>query len=291
MSIAVTHFTDPGCPWAYSAAPALRTLEWRFADQLEWELVVIGLTETAEQYERRGYTPERVVASRRVFAERFGMPCGYQIKSGVSGTSRACRAVMLAAEQSYTLGNAALAALQRLQFTTADRLDDDSAIARALDVIEGIDGAAVVACLDDDDVLERYESQRLRSRQAAGTPTEAQGKSATSDGPVRYTAPSLVFTAPDGRSLEAGGFQPIEAYDVVLANLDPKLERREPPSSVLDVISGFPQPLASAEIAAVMALPLVVPSIPDTVALLEELVVAGKVIREPLGEDALWHAA
>ncbi len=291
MSIAVTHFTDPGCPWAYSAAPALRTLEWRFADQLEWELVVIGLTETAEQYERRGYTPERVVASRRVFAERFGMPCGYQIKSGVSGTSRACRAVMLAAEQSYTLGNAALAALQRLQFTTADRLDDDSAIARALDVIEGIDGAAVVACLDDDDVLERYESQRLRSRQAAGTPTEAQGKSATSDGPVRYTAPSLVFTAPDGRSLEAGGFQPIEAYDVVLANLDPKLERREPPSSVLDVINGFPQPLASAEIAAVMALPLVVPSIPDTVVLLEELVVAGKVIREPLGEDALWHAA
>ncbi|MEI7625558.1 MAG: DsbA family protein [Actinomycetota bacterium] len=291
MSIAVTHFTDPGCPWAYSAAPALRTLEWRFADQLEWELVVIGLTETAEQYERRGYTPERVVASRRVFAERFGMPCGYQIKSGVSGTSRACRAVMLAAEQSYTLGNAALAALQRLQFTTADRLDDDSAIARALDAIEGIDGAAVVACLDDDDVLERYESQRLRSRQAAGTPTEAQGKSATSDGPVRYTAPSLVFTAPDGRSLEAGGFQPIEAYDVVLANLDPKLERREPPSSVLDVINGFPQPLASAEIAAVMALPLVVPSIPDTVVLLEELVVAGKVIREPLGEDALWHAA
>ena len=291
MSIAVTHFTDPGCPWAYSAAPALRTLEWRFADQLEWELVVIGLTETAEQYERRGYTPERVVASRRVFAERFGMPCGYQIKSGVSGTSRACRAVMLAAEQRYTLGNAALAALQRLQFTTADRLDDDSAIARALDVIEGIDGAAVVACLDDDDVLERYESQRLRSRQAAGTPTEAQGKSATSDGPVRYTAPSLVFTAPDGRSLEAGGFQPIEAYDVVLANLDPKLERREPPSSVLDVINGFPQPLASAEIAAVMALPLVVPSIPDTVVLLEELVVAGKVIREPLGEDALWHAA
>ena len=42
MAIAVTHFTDPGCPWAYSARPALLTLEWRFGDQLEWEIVVIG---------------------------------------------------------------------------------------------------------------------------------------------------------------------------------------------------------------------------------------------------------
>ena len=63
MAISVTHFTDPGCPWAYSARPALRTLEWRFGDQLDWELVMIGLTEDAKQYEDRGYTPERMVSS------------------------------------------------------------------------------------------------------------------------------------------------------------------------------------------------------------------------------------
>src|SRR4051794_33074607 len=48
--IHVDHFTDPGCPWAYSAAPALAALRWRFGDQLEWDLVTIGLTEHASQY-------------------------------------------------------------------------------------------------------------------------------------------------------------------------------------------------------------------------------------------------
>ena len=30
--IEVTHFTDPGCPWAYSAWPAHTTLRWRFRE-------------------------------------------------------------------------------------------------------------------------------------------------------------------------------------------------------------------------------------------------------------------
>ena len=36
--IDVTHFTDPGCPWAYSASPALTTLRWRYGDELRWTL-------------------------------------------------------------------------------------------------------------------------------------------------------------------------------------------------------------------------------------------------------------
>ena len=44
---------------------------------------------------------------------------------------------------------------------------------------------------------------------------------------MRYSAPSLIFTAGAGsageRRLEAGGFQTIEAYDVLIANLDPSL--------------------------------------------------------------------
>src|SRR5688500_695827 len=52
--IDVTHFTDPGCPWAYSASPALATLQWRYGDQLRWTLVTIGLAEDAELYAKRG---------------------------------------------------------------------------------------------------------------------------------------------------------------------------------------------------------------------------------------------
>ncbi len=291
MAIAVTHFTDPGCPWAYSARPALRTLEWRFGDQLEWEIVVIGLTEDAKQYEDRGYTPERMVSSWPVYHERFGMPFGYQVKAGVSATSRACRAVMLANEQSHELGEAALSALQLMHFTTIEMLQDAAAIAAALDQVDGLDGQAIVARLDDADVLERYELQRSRARQAAGGPTEAQGKSASSDGPVRYTAPSLIFTAPDGSSLEAGGFQPIEAYDVILANLDPTLRRRARPESAAAVFEFFSQPLTTAEIAAVMAEPMMEPNTGAVLAKLQELTAEGKLVREPLGDDALWRAA
>ena len=291
MAISVTHFTDPGCPWAYSARPALRTLEWRFGDQLDWELVMIGLTEDAKQYEDRGYTPERMVSSWPMYHERFGMPFGYQVKAGVSATSRACRAVVQANEQSHELGEAALSALQFLQFTTVEMLEDPAAIAAALNEVDGLDGDAIAGRLDDADVLELYQSQRTRARQAAGGATEAQGKSADSDGPVRYTAPSLIFTAPDGSSLEAGGFQTIEAYDVVLANLDATLQRRPAPERAAGALSESSQPLTTAEISAIMAEPNKPPNREGTLAELNDLALSGEVIRQPLGDDALWRVA
>ena len=33
-------------------------LQWRYGAQLEWRHVMIGLSETAEHYRRRGYTGE-----------------------------------------------------------------------------------------------------------------------------------------------------------------------------------------------------------------------------------------
>ena len=71
--VAVTHFSDPGCPWAYSASPAHAVLRWRYRDQLHWRLVVIGLTEQADQYVRRGYTPAESARGYLRF-RRCGMP-------------------------------------------------------------------------------------------------------------------------------------------------------------------------------------------------------------------------
>ena len=47
----VTHITDPGCPWAYSIEPSITTLRWRYGDQLEWRIVLIGLTESGAEYD------------------------------------------------------------------------------------------------------------------------------------------------------------------------------------------------------------------------------------------------
>ena len=108
--IDVTHFTDPGCPWAYSAWPAHTTLRWRYGEQLRWTLVMIGLTEDAGQYAARGYTPTRSAVGYGRF-RRFGMPFQITPKARLSATSPACRAIVATRLATPPLEDAALRAL------------------------------------------------------------------------------------------------------------------------------------------------------------------------------------
>ncbi|HUZ83246.1 MAG TPA: DsbA family protein, partial [Gaiellales bacterium] len=222
--IQATLYTDPACPWAYSEIPALRVVEWRYGAQLDWRLVVIGLTESAQQYLNRGYTPLRSARGQLGY-RRYGMPFAPQPKARVSATGRACRAIVVAGLAAGGSEWHALRALQLAQFTTPLLLDDDDRVARVVAAATGLDADAILARLDAPDVTEAYDRQRAEARTAAGSPAELQGKTATTDGPVRFTAPSVVFER-DGVRLVAGGFQPVEAYDVLVANLDPALTRR-----------------------------------------------------------------
>jgi 2-hydroxychromene-2-carboxylate isomerase len=291
-AITATHFTDPACPWAYSARPAHARLRWRFGDQVAWRLVLIGLSESAEAYERRGYTPDRLLASQELFSKRFGMPFSFERKPRMAGTARACRAVVAAREIDPELGEAAFRALQLLQFTTPRLLDDDDDLRAVLAEVPGLDAEAIVAGIDDPGVVATYEADRGQARSAEGSPTHAQGRFSTSDGPVRYTAPSVIFEHEDGRSLEVGGFQPFEAYDTALANLDPGLERRPAPGGALDGLSELPLGLTTAELASVMRPSDLVDADPEAVlAELTDLEQAGAVVRDPAGNDAVWRAA
>ncbi|HEV3378602.1 MAG TPA: DsbA family protein [Thermoleophilaceae bacterium] len=285
--LGVTHFTDPGCPWAYSAWPAHTTLRWRYGDQLRWTLVMIGLTEEAAQYAARGYTPTRSAIGYERF-RRFGMPFQITPKARLSATSPGCRAVVATRLAAPELELAAFRALQFAQFTTTGTLDDPDMLRSALATVDGLDADAVVERIDDPEVVEAYEADRATARTAAGSPTEFQGRAANTDGAVRYTAPSLVFEADDGQKLEAGGFQPLEAYDVVIANLDPTLERRPPAGDPIEVLSAFPYPLTKAEVAAVMAEHLAVPDLKAAEAALIEATGEGRVSRQPVGEGSLW---
>ena len=288
--VAVTHFTDPGCPWAYSARPAHATLRWRYGDQLQWRLVMIGLSESAQRYIDRGYTPAGQAKGYGAFRRRFGMPFATQPRERVSATARACRAVVATRLTTPAREDAVFRALQFAQFTTPIVFDEDEQIAVALHHVDGVDAATIVELIDDPQVLDAYESDRAEARTAVGTPTAAQGKSAATDGPVRYTAPSLIFES-DGRRLEAGGFQPIEAYDVVLANLAPALERTPPPDEPLAALERFREGLVTAEVAAIMAGHLQQPDRQRAEEQLIDLVAAGGATRTPLGDDALWRLA
>jgi protein-disulfide isomerase-like protein with CxxC motif len=287
--IDVTHFTDPGCPWAYSASPALATLRWRYGDALRWTLVTIGLAEDPALYAERGYTPLRSAIGYMTF-RRFGMPLLVAPKAGLSATSPACRAVVATRLAAPELEVAAFRALQFAQFTTGGLFDEPLTLRAALRGVPGLDAEAIVDAIDTPVVWAAYEADRARARTAAGSPTEFQGRAFDSDGAVRYTAPSLIFETDDGRRLEAGGFQPVEAYDVVVANLDTGLERRPPAEDPVDVLDAFAYPLATAEVAAVMAAHLTEPDLEATERALVTAAAEGRALHRAAGDGGLWSA-
>jgi protein-disulfide isomerase-like protein with CxxC motif len=287
--VRATLFTDPGCPWAYSARPALAATAWRFGDQLEWKLVMIGLSETTERYESIGYTPARQAAGWATFQRRFGMPFGRIPKPRLAPTTRACRAIIAAREIDASLGEAAVLALQLLQFTTTGLLDEDADLRAALARVKGLDADAVVASIDDPAIVSLYERDKELTRTADGTPIHVQDRHSTSDGPVRYTAPSVIFER-DGQRADVGGFQPFESYDNALANLAPDLERRSAPEDPAEALAAFPHGATTAELAWVMrAGDLAEVDSAGTSRRLVELAHEGSVVGEPVGSDALWR--
>lgn len=250
--------------------------------------MTIGLAEDASQYGPRGYTATRSALDYATY-RGFGMPFQITPKPRLSGTSPACRAVVATRLTAPALELAAFRALQFAQFTTTAVTEEPETLRTALATVDGLDADAVVARIDDPEVVAAYEDDRALARTAEGSPTEFQGRAANSDGLVRYTAPSLIFETSDGRRLEVGGFQPLEAYDVVIANLDRSLERRPAADDPLDVLAAFDYPLATAEIAAVMTEQI---AVPDLAAAEQALIAAtgdGRVRRLPAGDSSLWE--
>ena len=290
MDIEVTFISDPGCPWGYSASPSLAALQWRYGPRLRWRLVTIGLAEDASGYEARGYDPI-MMGQRMEMFRQFGMPFTVGPRARLTGTGRACRAIQAVRLLSPGDELTAFRALQFGWFTTRMLMDEDDNIAPALGRVPGLDVPAVMGMLDDPAVEAAYQADKAEARTAAGSPTEFQGKAANTDGAVRYTAPSLIFRVGD-RALEAGGFQPMEAYDVIVANLDPAGSRRAVPDDrPEEVLREFPLGLSTQEVAEVMRTDIEQPI--NRTAAAQSLIRAvgrGTVAVQPLGDDGLWRA-
>lgn len=289
-TINVTHVSDPGCPWAWSAAQHHAVLHWRYGEQLAWRLALIGLAERGEDYTARGYTAASGALGYLKF-RRLGMPFDTQPRERTIGTGRACRAIVAARLLDPAAELPVFRALQLARFTTTALFDTDEAIRGALARVPQLDPDALLAAIDDAATEAAYQADRALVRTASGSATEFQGKAADTDGAVRYTAPSLIFEHRDGRTLEAGGYQPVEAYDVVVANLDPTLDRRPPAEDVRELLAAFPYALTTREVAAVMAPHLVPPDDRAAERSLIEAAADGAVRRETIGGGELWHLA
>jgi 2-hydroxychromene-2-carboxylate isomerase len=285
-TVEAIHFTDPSCPWAYSAEPLMRALEWRYGAHLRWRTVLIGLSETTDRAAASGRPPASRAASWTRYGERFGMPVLGEPRTRLIASGQACRAVVAARRQSGELSLALLRRIRLAWFTTTLLLDEPEVLHAVAAQVPGLDADAVVAGLADPQVEAAYEADRAETRNAAetGRPAIAQGRTAASDGPARFTAPSIIFRA-HGRALVAGGWQPFGAYDLCIANLEPDLPRRGQPS-VAEALAAFPAGLTTAELARVCAGRNDEPDLAATAAAAAQ----SGARREPLGGGELWSA-
>ncbi|MDQ6745150.1 MAG: DsbA family protein [Actinomycetota bacterium] len=246
----IVEFTDPACPFAWSAEPARRRLDWLYGDRLAWELCMVGLSEDPRDYEDKGFTPERQASSFRRLAHQHHMPIDSSPRPRMAASVPACRAVVAVRRNAPERERALLRALRILHFS-GWLLDDpetlDEAAARA-----GVEPEQLRGWCEEDGTEELLHQDLKRARDPLPRALALSHKLAETDDGRRYTCPSYeIERTSDEVRLAVPGFQPLAAYEVVIANLCPRAGRRADPEDVGEVLEWAGEPLASAEVAAV----------------------------------------
>ena len=278
--VCITEYTDPGCPWAYSAEPFRRRLAWLYGDQLEWRIRLVGLSSSPEDYESRGLTPEWFADATRKIAADHEMPFDTRVRPRMAATMPACRAVVAARLHAPGKERLLLRRL-RLRFFSGGLLDDPELIdAAARDA--GIDPDDLRSWSDDPEVAKALRDDVAVARAPIPAARVLDHKLANWSGGRRYTCPSYEITRlSDGVKIAVPGFQPFAVYDVITANLVPGLERRPAPETVEEVLDWTGTPLASKEVAVVCDI--------DLREARERL---GRVaVEEHVGADGFWTLA
>ena len=139
---------------------------------------------------------------------RYGMPFALEPRARVAATARACRAIVATRLLDPAREDEVLRALQFGWFTThaAARRGRGHRAARSRRST-GSTSRRSSPRSTTPQTIAAYEADKRETRTAEGGPTDFQGKARQTDGPVRYSAPSLVFES-DGRPAPGGGRLP-----------------------------------------------------------------------------------
>ena len=274
----ITEYTDPGCPFAWSAEPIRWRLQWLYGDELEWAVRMVGLAEDGSVYEDKGFTAERMSESFRHLSRAHHMPMDTSLRPRMAGTVRACRAVVAVRRHRPEREWAMLRALRVLHFS--GHLLDEPATLGAAAQRAGITPADLHEWLGEPDTEALLRADMAEARRPRAGALALAHKLAPTETGHRYTCPSYeIVRLSDGAALSVPGFQPLAAYEVAIANLAPEASRREDPEDVRDVLDWAGEPLATIEVATICATGL------DDAR--ERL---GRVADEAhLGFDGLWH--
>ena len=174
MAVDIALFTDPACPFAFSAEPNRQRLRWYYGDQLRWRLNMIVLTlEPGEDAKLAEGAPG--------LQRKYGMPIDPNPYARTFSSEPACRAVV-AARLNAPGAEAPLLRRLRVRAMLGGLLDDPALLARA---------AADVG-LDPDEVdrwsrCPRWRTRCARTSRPPAPPVPPPAGSTTSSG-VRRTS-------------------------------------------------------------------------------------------------------
>jgi len=273
----ITDFTDPGCPFAFSAEPIRLRLAWIYGEQIDWRTRMVGLAESPATYEDSGFTVERLSKSLAHLSSEYHMPMDTSLRPRMAATLPACRAVVAARLHAPEREHALLRRL-RVRTFSGELLDAPETIAAAA-VDAGIDPAELAGWAESSEVADALAQDMDLARHPRPAGLALDRKLAGWSGGRRYTCPSYeIERKSDGVRIAIPGFQPFPVYDVVTANLLPGLDRRSAPESVEDVLAWPGTPLASQEVAVVCDIPF-----EDAREQLSRVAV-----EQPVGFDGFW---
>lgn len=249
----ITHYTDPYCPWAFSAEPHRRAARWRHGDALRWRTRMVVLSESPQDYLSRGFGPEQLAPALGSIAAAHGMPIDASVRPRMVATVVACRAVVAARRVAGDdAAERLLRALRVAALVDARLIDTPEVLADAARTA-GLDPDAVAAASAEPDTEAELRADMGAARRPSPEALAMDHKLAGPATERRYTCPSWeVERVDDGRRLSLPGFQPWAVYEVAIANLAPELEDRPAPSDPRDVLEWAGEPLAAVEVAAVM---------------------------------------
>jgi len=244
VPLQISLFTDPACPFAFSAEPVRRRLRWHYGDGLTWNVRMIVLTlEPGEA--------EKLAEGAPTLQRRYGMPIDPAPYPRPVSSEPACRAVVAARVNAPGTEEALLRRL-RVRTMLGGLLDDPDLIAGAARDA-GLDPDRLAAWCATEEVTLALGADITAARRPAPAADALDHKLGGPREERRYTAPSYEIVRPeDGVTAVVPGFNPVEAYEVAIANLAPELERRARPASVEELLAWAGEPLATAEVAAVM---------------------------------------
>lgn len=248
--VCLTEFTDPGCPWAWSAEPFRRRLQWLYGDNLDWARRMVVLADHPQEFLDKGLTLEKQARGATKIAREYGMPIDTAVRPRMHATAPACRAIVAARLRAPEAEDPLLRAFRVRNF--AGELLDEPATLEGAAADAGLDVAQLRGWMREADVEAALDEDRAAAREPIPAARVLDERLANWSGGRRYTCPSYeIVRRSDGVRIAVPGFQPFAAYDVVLANLVPGSERRDPPASVLEVLEWAGEPLATREVAVV----------------------------------------